>query len=227
VRSLKYYIQSDLDNADTIFCFGDKNKRLVEKLTEKDCVEIKRTVGQKVDENHSPGNVGSDSLCFSGGGEWVSKGLDIVAEAFSSGDIGRVYICAAKKYERVPALTKKSTFHYGLLHPDSNKFRGLINRCRFVILMSCGEACPGSIVVCMRAGLIPIISEHVGDNFGGLAVVLTEVEILSGGLRARLCHLRGMSEVDLKKWSRKCTEYAATEFTDERMEESIVKALAK
>lgn len=226
-RFAKYYTPEDIDNADLVFCFGEKNRERLSRLTDAPVVHIQRPIGQHLAKTAWPEPGASECLCFAGSGGWLLKGLDIVADAAESGDIGPVHVCAPKKYQRHAFLYNQHITYYGLISPKSRLFERLVRRCRFSLLMSCGEGMPGAILTTMSAGLIPVISEHCGSKFGDLAVQLKEKEIQAGKLKNVMIELQEMSDIDLELWSKKCSEFAHSIDGRENFIESVANALDK
>lgn len=102
-------------------------------------------------------------LFFAGGGN-IHKGLDLVLEAFSKLPY-ELYIMAyiepgvAKVYDDLLKLPNIHTI--GATSMRSQEFYGAIDRCDFVILPSCSEGQPGSVIECMNEGLIPLLTPEV------------------------------------------------------------------
>lgn len=111
-------------------------------------------------------------LFFAGSGN-VHKGLDLLLEAFS-GIKPHLYICQAlspvftNAYRR--ELSTSPNIHYiGPVTIRNRRFYELVSLCNFVILPSCSEGQPGSVLDCMHYGLIPIVSKESNidtDDFG-------------------------------------------------------------
>ena len=57
----------------------------------------------------------------------------------------------------------------GWIKVNSARFYDLVQKCAYVILPSCSDASAGSVVECMHAGLIPVITKEAGidtEDFG-------------------------------------------------------------
>ena len=111
-------------------------------------------------------------LYFAGAGN-VHKGLDLLLEAFA--DLAEhLYICQGLQegFEGVyrHELHDLPNVHFvGRIPMRSCAFFELVERCNCVILPSCGEGQPGSVIECMHQGLIPIVSRESNidtEDFG-------------------------------------------------------------
>lgn len=120
-------------------------------------------------------------LFFSGPGN-VHKGLDLLLEAFSKVN-AELFICqqieadfrAVYNYELMELPNIHLVGHIWMRTPE---FYNLVECCNFVILPSCGEGQPGSVVECMHQGLIPVVSEedHIDTLDYGVTLKNTSVE---------------------------------------------------
>ena len=115
-------------------------------------------------------------LFFSGGG-FVHKGLDLVLDAFVSMPDYNLYICGPLEkenefvniyYRELYELPNICTL--GWVDINSPDFSKITNNCIAHIHPSCSEMGGGSILNCMQAGLIPIVSYEssvdVDESYG-------------------------------------------------------------
>jgi len=113
---------------------------------------------------------------FFGGVEHVRKGLDLLLEIFPRHPELHLYIGANLKYDRAFCRCyRRELYETPNIHPmgwvrvNSSEFYQLMNKCGYVILPSCSEGSPGSVVLCMSAGMVPIITKEAGidtEDFG-------------------------------------------------------------
>lgn len=111
-------------------------------------------------------------LYFAGAGN-LHKGLDLLLDAFPQLD-EHLYVCQvlspefARLYQH--ELNACPNIHnIGHISLRSRQFYELVNKCNFIILPSCGEGQPGSVLDCMQYGLIPVVSKESNidtANFG-------------------------------------------------------------
>jgi glycosyltransferase involved in cell wall biosynthesis len=114
-------------------------------------------------------------LYFASGGN-VGKGLAHLLEVFPKLENLNLYVCGSFRSE--PDFCNcyhKELFDTSNIHPigwvriDSKKFMDILNQCAYVVLPSCSEGQAGSVVQCMYAGLIPVVTKEVGidtEDFG-------------------------------------------------------------
>ena len=119
-------------------------------------------------------------LFFSGSGN-VHKGLDLLLEAFSHSD-KNLYICTSidDNFKRVykKELEQSPNIHYiGLVQLQSKQFYKIINTCNYIILPSCSEGSPGSVIDCLQYGLIPIVSKESNIDVQNYGFILDKCSI--------------------------------------------------
>lgn len=117
-------------------------------------------------------------LYFASDGQ-VHKGLDLLLEAFPLMPDYHLYVCSGFRQERdFAACYRRELFGKANIHPVgwvnilSRAFDDVCCKCAFVILPSCAEASAGSVVTCMHAGLIPVVSRESGIDTGDFGVTL-------------------------------------------------------
>ncbi len=119
-------------------------------------------------------------LYFAGQGN-VRKGLDLLLEAFV--DLKQhLWICSSidSKFMEVyfNELHNYSNIHLvGLIQPRSAKFYEIMDTCNYVILPSCSEGQPHSVIECMNQGLIPIVSPACNIDVEGYGMMLNTCTI--------------------------------------------------
>lgn len=102
-------------------------------------------------------------LFFSGLGN-AHKGLDLLIEAFRDTDL-HLHICQHIQPEFARAfaaeLHESSNIHvHGFVKMRTLEFSSLTDICNWVILPTCAEGQPGSVIECMAHGLIPILPDE-------------------------------------------------------------------
>lgn len=115
----------------------------------------------------------------------VHKGLDVTLEAFARMPDVHLTVCGPvaddpdfeRTYRRELYETPNITTQ-GWTDVTSDTFREIAAQCVGVVNPSAAEACCGSVVNAMQAGLIPIASEQTGIDLGpGTGVVLDEISV--------------------------------------------------
>lgn len=108
-------------------------------------------------------------LFFSGLGN-VHKGLDLLLEAFVGTDC-HLHVCQhlQPEFERAfrKELTGQPNIHvHGFIKMRTPEFERLASQCNFVILPTCAEGQPGSVIECMAYGLIPVLPDAANIDLG-------------------------------------------------------------
>lgn len=143
----------------------------------------------------------------------VHKGLDLVLEAFAGLPDYHLTVCAPlhleKEFEHAFAqeLYRTPNIHTaGWVDVTSPAFAELVARCAALIYPSCAEANAGSVVTCMQAGLMPIISQECGVDVEPFGEVLPDCSIAS--LRAAVERTAHLPPVELEQRCRAAWEHA-------------------
>jgi len=123
----------------------------------------------------------SHFLFFAGIGN-VMKGLDLLLEAFA-GTALDLYICQiiepdfARAFER--ELTQFDNIHVeNFVKMRSARLEQLVLKCDWIILPSCAEGHPGSVIECMAHGLLPIVTDGANIELprGGIRIPCLDIE---------------------------------------------------
>ena len=203
-----YYNENDILISDYIFHFGDSHNKDLTEYKDNSKLKCIRPCGQEIQKELFPKLGSKDLLWFGGNGGWYRKGLDYVLKAKDKKDKYKIHVCGPRKKNLPPCLLNNDAIFHNIVDTNSQEYAKIISACRFTILLSYGEGLPISILTTMKSGLIPIISEHCGSRFNGLAVVLKDNELSTKGLRSRLEDLNKIDDNTLHSWSIKCKEYA-------------------
>jgi len=144
---------------------------------------------------------GREFLYFAGPGA-IHKGLDLVLEAFERLPGWRLHVVspigeevdflqAYSKELRRPEVTLHDT-----LDPAGPAFGSLVRRCFAVLQPSCSEGQSTSVLTCMQAGLLPIVSRECGIDVPPGAGLLLDACGVSQ-LEAALREAHGLSDAAL------------------------------
>ena len=224
-RYKTYYIEDDLKKADFIFYFGEKHEKDLIKYKPKEKLICIRPCGMDIKEEIFPNKDAKDILWF-GGGEYFRKGLDYLLESKFNFKNTRINICGVRDKKIESKLKQENFYFHGRINTDSQYFRNLINKCRFSILLSYGEGLPISIVTTMKAGLIPIISENCGSDFGGYALIIKEEQLNPINLCKVLEEVLNKDIKELDQWSKKCKEFSLKNFNQKNYLDDIKNGLS-
>ena len=115
---------------------------------------------------------------------FVHKGLDLVLEAFADMSEYHLYVCGPlerekefdKAYYRELYLTP-NIHPVGWVDVDGPEFLEVAKKCLGVVYPSCSESGGGSVITCLHAGLIPIVSYESSVDVEDFGVVLQDCSI--------------------------------------------------
>jgi len=155
-------------------------------------------------------------LFFSGGGN-LHKGLDLAIESVIDTDL-TLHVCTIidEKFLNVyrklysPEQLKNVKFH-GFVAHGSRLFRQLIRRCQFVLLLSCSEGSPGSLIDIMQYGLIPVVTPACGLDVAKVGFVVEGIKIKD--ISKLLLRASRTPKVELKQLSDQTKQLVKDDFS--------------
>jgi len=163
-------------------------------------------------------------LWFASGG-LIHKGLDLVLEAFAGAPELELTVCGP--VAREPAFERA---YWRELHRTTNirvagwvdvageAFRELARSRLAAVYPSCSEGGGGSVVTCMHAGLIPVVSREASvDVAPECGVVLEEASV--EGVRRAARSLAARPPAELRETARAAWAFARERHTRERFAE--------
>jgi glycosyltransferase involved in cell wall biosynthesis len=160
-----------------------------------------------------------------GSGGLVHKGLDLVLDIFAKMKECHLYVCGPIQQERNfqqlyhRELYETPNIHtIGWLDVNGSEFTDITNTCIALIYPSSSEGQCGSVVNCLHAGLIPIISYESGVNVGDFGVILENCSIEA--IRKAVTDISNSSPEKLGSMSQKAWEYARTHHTRQNFAEA-------
>lgn len=150
----------------------------------------------------------------------VHKGLDLVLEAFSGLPDHHLTICGP--LDDPSESVFRTAFHkelytlpnihtVGWIDVSSPEFLRITRDCVALVYPSCAEANCGSVITCLQAGLIPIISRESGVDVADFGVVLPECS--PEAIREHVTRIASSPNSRLAEMSRKAQDYARTSHT--------------
>jgi glycosyltransferase involved in cell wall biosynthesis len=120
---------------------------------------------------------GRKNFLFYAGPGNLHKGLDLVLEAFASSD-AHVFICQEISEDFASAfcreLALRNIHALGFVPARSPDFYEVVAKCNTVILPSCSEGSPGSVIECLHQGLIPVVTPECNLDVGDIGVIITD-----------------------------------------------------
>lgn len=180
-------------------------------------------------ENTSYGTRRSHFLWFGSEG-FVHKGLDLVLEAFAETPDCHLYVCGPLQKEREFVRTYYKELHetanihpVGWLDVDGLEFREIAGKCLGVVYPSCSEGQAGSVITCLHAGLIPIVSYESGIDVEDFGVILKDNTI--NAIKNAVQMVSGLPDEQLQHMTRKAWEFARANHTREKFAEEYKKVI--
>lgn len=165
-------------------------------------------------------------LFFSGPGN-LHKGLDRLLESFAASGL-HLYVCQdieprfAQLYRH--ELSQTNTIQScGVIPARSRQFMELVRKCAWVILPTCAEGQPGSVIECMAHGLIPILPAAANIDLDGFGLLLPDCEPETISRVTEQAANMGVCEVQAR--SEGSQRAAATRYSVERFREAFKAAV--
>ncbi|MCF6147971.1 MAG: glycosyltransferase [Candidatus Kuenenia sp.] len=162
----------------------------------------------------------------------VHKGLDLVLEAFAKMPEYQLTVCGPIQKEKAfEKAFSKELYHTPNIHTicwvdvTSSEFVEVTNKCVGVIYPSCSESGGGSVVTCMQAGLIPVVSYESSVDVHDFGMILKDCSI--DEIRNSIIKISSLPAEKLKSMARKAWEFARTNHTRERFAEEYKKVIEK
>lgn len=155
-----------------------------------------------------------------GSSGFVHKGLDLVLEAFVEMPNCHLTICGPVNKDTdfvqdfYTELYQTPNIHtVGWVDVSSSNFVEIANSCAALIYPSCAEGQAGSVVTCLQAGLIPIVSYESGVDVEDFGKILVESSL--NEIKAAVGEISVLPEETLEIMSTKAWEYARKNHTKE------------
>lgn len=230
VRSLPVENQSDWQLADSVISLGNQYARSTYKTSipifSFNNAAYKELQPERICRDFTMAR--SNFLFFAGIGN-VHKGLDLVIEAFNNID-AHLYIATKVENEFYEIykeeLSSHSNIHVqGWVEVRSSRYYELVEKCAYVIMPSCCEGSPGSIIECMHRGLIPVVSKESTIDTDGFGVTLDSCDILH--IRQTVMELADLPVNIVKEKSIKTFEKAMQDYSVQSFERNVRDAIQK
>ena len=155
-----------------------------------------------------------------GSGGFVHKGLDLVLELFADMPDYQLFVCGP--FENEGAFLQefnRELFETENIHPvgwvDVNdiKFKNILDQCLGTIYPSCAEGGGGSVISCMHAGVIPVVSYEASVDTNGYGITLADCSLSE--MRNAVTRLSGLPVSELEKMAQETWEYASNTHSKE------------
>jgi glycosyltransferase involved in cell wall biosynthesis len=162
----------------------------------------------------------------------VHKGLDLVLEAFLEMPEYHLTVCGPVQEEKdfeeafYKELYQTPNIHIlGWIDIGSPEFIEITKNCVGLVYPSCSEGGGGSVISCMHAGVIPIVSYESSVDVDDFGVILKNCSIAK--IKDSVRMIAGLSAEELHLMSRKAWEHARANHTRERFAAEYRKVIEK
>ncbi len=165
---------------------------------------------------------------FCAGGGSLHKGLDLVLECFARRQEHLYLMCRIdpdlRRFYGGLLDTAGNIHELGFVKPRSRQFSAVGNRCLCVLLPSCSEGQPGSVVEMMARGCIPVVSRESGLDVDGFGILLEECSV--DAIDAAVAEATAWSRQDLSLRAHELDAAVRTRHTPLAFREACASALA-
>lgn len=166
-------------------------------------------------------NMARKHFLWLGGSGAVHKGLDITLEAFAQMPELHLTVCGPIKSEEdfMTAYNKELTqapniSYLGRIDLAGPKFQELVRECGAVVFPSSSEGGGGSVINCMQAGLVPVVTEETSVDIGDFGVMISKPTV--EGVTHAIKQVGGMPPSELQHRSENAWQYARSNHTREQ-----------
>jgi glycosyltransferase involved in cell wall biosynthesis len=141
------------------------------------------------------------------------KGLDMVLEAFASLPDYSLTVCGPVDEEKDfrdafyrELFETPNIRTIGFVETDSGQFSTLVRDCAGLVYPSSSDSQAGSVILCMHAGLIPLVSYESGVDTGPGGTVIRDISVEK--IRAAVETISALPEEELARRSQETRDYA-------------------
>jgi glycosyltransferase involved in cell wall biosynthesis len=170
------------------------------------------------------------SFLWFGSAGFVHKGLDLVLEAFAEMPEYYLYVCGPlheeKEFVKVfhKELNQTPNIHaIGWVDVTGAEFMAIANKCIGLVYPSCSEGGGGSVITCMHAGLIPIVSYESSVDVDDCGVVLKDNSINT--IKNSVHMVANLPSDQLRQMATRSREFAMANHTREKFAEEYKKII--
>lgn len=159
---------------------------------------------------------------------FVHKGLDLVLEAFAKLPDYHLYVCGplTKEEDFVAAYHKElyqtpNIHAVGWVDVESPEFMVIAAKCLGVVYPSCSEAGGANVIVCMHAGLIPLVSYESSVDVEDFGVIFKDNSVNT--IQNAVQEVSNLPPDRLRQMARKAWEFVRANHTREKFAEDYKK----
>jgi glycosyltransferase involved in cell wall biosynthesis len=173
-----------------------------------------------------------NNFLWFGSSGFVHKGLDLVLEAFAGMPDMKLTVCGPissdNAFERLYHTELYCTPNIrtaGWVDLSGTEFSDIVQNCAAVIFPSCAEAQASSVINCMRAGLIPVVTRETGIPVGDYGITLENASVKE--IRSAVQRLAALTSEELHLRAQRTWDYAAAHHSHEAYRKTYDKIVQK
>lgn len=164
-------------------------------------------------------NSAKRNFLFYAGRLQIVRGLDLLLEIFPHHPNLHLYVCSAFKHEEpFSRCYNEELFHtpnihaIGLVSKGEKRFREIVRHCGFIILPSCSDCQPGSVIEGMHAGLIPLVTRETGLDVEEAGVIFDSDN--EQDIEKAILHVSTIKESWLEERSQNAAKLASHRYSE-------------
>lgn len=164
-----------------------------------------------------------------GGSGALHKGLDVLLEAFAHNADLKLHVCGRVKEEQSffnayeDLLGLPNVAYHGFVDVRGQAMREIFAQAAFAILPSCAEGYSTSVLTCMHAGMIPVVTPEFGINTAADFIIH---DVRPGHLSEQLKRLASLDPAILRAQSSRSEIFAKENHRPEKFEEAVADAIS-
>jgi glycosyltransferase involved in cell wall biosynthesis len=219
-RRLSYLDPKELSRFDAVVCIGNEFAAATYRPHHHRIYCVNNYGYTEIKYHSKDVSTARHNFLFLASSGQVHKGLDLLLEVFAKTPDYHLYVCSLFKEERdFVRCYRKELFETPNVHPVgwtdilSAKMSQIFQTCAFVVCPSCADVQPGSVVVAMYAGLIPVVSRECSIDVDDVGVVLRSSDVKT--IAATVTELAEKPTEWVLEKSLRTREVAVSEYTQE------------
>jgi len=175
-------------------------------------------------QEHKDYDACRSNFVWFGSGGFVHKGLDVVLEAFADMSESHLYVCGPLQKEKdfikgyYTELYQTPNIHaVGWVDVEGPEFREIVSKCIGLVYASCSESGGGSVVTCMHAGLIPLVSYESSVDVDDFGIIFKDNSVNT--IKNTVHMVSNLPSDQLRQMARKAWECARANYTRDKFTE--------
>lgn len=215
--------------ADAIFCLGNSWSLSTFQGMNKNihCIPVPYVATWPRSQLYKNYEKAKNSFLWFGSAGAVHKGLDLVLEAMDILGHGyTLHVCGPvekeedffRLYRQYLTAETNINFH-GFVDVGTERMKKIFEDCAYVLFPSCSEGGGSSVITCMHAGLIPIVTAEASVDINDFGLLITDVT--PRGVAAAMQEAASWGHAEVVKKSEKSAWVANIRHSNESYEQEF------